>query len=276
MLRVGVSTNNECGKSDEEILNNIKNAGFENVMVSFKNKSVEETITLAKSLGISVEYLHLDNRRANELWATGESAEKFVKNTIEQIELCGRHNIKIAVMHSISGGPTDFALPPNKQGLENMQRILEVAKKNNVKIAIENIARSSTKHLFYILDNIKSENLGFCYDVGHHHLYNPNTDLIKKYEDRVFALHLHDNLMDWKLGYDYTRDIHLLPFDGKINFDRVCKKLHDIKYKGIVMLELHKNPGYGPEKYKEMDCLEYLKEAKKRGERLASLIEKES
>ncbi len=272
MLEIGISTNNESGSSDFEILNNIANAGFKNVMLSFKAKNIEETIKTIYDLGMNISCFHIDNKYANDLWATGEAVERYIQDIINQLEICGKYNIPIAVMHATWGSPTDFALNPNEQGLENFERILKVAKKNNVKIAIENVDYYSIKHVYYLLDNIKDKSVGFCYDVGHHHLYNPKTDLIKKYGDRLFAVHLHDNLMDWHKGYDYTRDLHLLPFDGKINFHKVCKKLKGVGYNGIVMLELHKKACGKPQMYEDVENLEYLKRAFIKAKMLVDLI----
>lgn len=274
MLELGVNTNNECGTSDDEILHNIKSAGFKNIMLSYRSGDIEHTIKTAQKLGLNVAYFHTNNIFANDLWARGEINEKYVKSVISQIELCGKYNIPIAVMHATIGSPTDFAVAPNKHGLDCMQRILEVAKQNNVKIALENIDCFSIKHLFYLLDNIKSSHLGFCYDVGHHHLYNPKTNLVKKYADRLFAVHLHDNLMDWTVGYDYSRDLHLLPFDGKIPYEKVCKNLNLANYKGIVMLELHKTDCLKREQYENLTNENYLKLAYQKAEKLATMIEK--
>ena len=44
MLEVGINTNNECGKDIKQILTNIKNAGFNNVMVAYKVGKAEETL----------------------------------------------------------------------------------------------------------------------------------------------------------------------------------------------------------------------------------------
>ncbi len=275
MRQIGVSTNNECGINDFEIINNIAKAGFKNVMLSASSKNIEESVKLIRELGLNICYFHVGFMYANDLWARGDSVDSYINNVIKQIEFCGKHKIPVAVMHSTWGSPTDFALAPSEQGLENFKKILKVAKKNNVKIALENIDCFGIKHLYYLLDNIKDKNLGFCYDVGHHHLYNSKTDLLKKYGDRLYAIHIHDNLMDWEKGYDYTRDLHLLPFDGKINFEKVCKKLVRENYKGVIMLELHKKSFGKPKMYEEMGNLDYLKEAYKRGEKLIELIKKE-
>ena len=273
MFKIGINTNCECGKGDNEILSNIKNAGFENVMLSYKAQNIEKSIDKIHALGLNISYFHTDNNRANDLWAVGESAQSYIESIIAQIEMCSKHKIPIAVMHATKGSPSDFALPPNKQGLKNFQEILKVANKNNVKIALENIDCFSIKHLYFLLENFKDKNLGFCYDSGHHHLYNPKTDLLKKYAGRLFALHLHDNLMDWRAGFDHTRDLHLLPFDGKIDFTKVCKKLKNINYQGVIMLEVHKKVCGKPQLYEKMKNKDYLIEAYKRAEKIAQMLE---
>ena len=60
MLKIGVSTNNECGSNDNEILNNIANAGFKNVMLSFKAKNIDETIKTIHDLGMDISYFHIN------------------------------------------------------------------------------------------------------------------------------------------------------------------------------------------------------------------------
>ena len=273
MLEIGVSTNNECGKDDYEILNNIANAGFKNVMLSFKSKNIEENIKTIKDLGLNISYFHTDSRYADDLWSLGESSKEYVENIKKQIEVCGKYNIPIAVMHATKGNPGNIPLKPNKEALKKFKEIVEVAKKYNVKIALENVDLYSIKHLYYLLDNVKDECVGFCYDVGHHHLYAPKINLLKKYGNRLLALHLHDNFMDWYKGYDYTRDMHLLPFDGKIDFEKVCAKLKELNYKGVIMLELHKKSFGEPKLYDNTSNEEYLKEAYKRAERLVEMTE---
>lgn len=272
MLEIGINTNNESGDNIEEILLNIKKTGFNKVMLSYKSGDIEKIVKICKKLNIQIAYYHINNKYANNLWATGKSVDDYISDVIKQINYCGKFQIPIAVFHATQGSPSTFPLKPNKKGLENFKKILNVAKENNVKIAIENIDIFSIKNLYYLLDNIRDENLGFCYDAGHHHLYNPRKDLIKKYGNRLFALHLHDNLEDWYSGYDYTRDLHLLPLDGKIDFSKVCEKLKKANYNGIIMLEVHKKSCGDPQYYEKMTNEQFLFEAKKRADKLVEMI----
>ena len=131
MLEIGISTNNEAGNDDIDILNNIKEVGFKNVMLSYKAKNIEEAIKTISDLGLKINYFHLDNKYSNDLWAKGEAVEKYINDVIKQIEICAKYNIPIAIMHPTWGSPSDFALNPSERGLKNMERILEAAKRNN-------------------------------------------------------------------------------------------------------------------------------------------------
>lgn len=273
MFEIGINTNNECGKDINEILNNIKKNGFNNVMIAARGENFEEAIKKALDLGLKVPYIHLDNSYSDDLWVVGEANDKYVQSVIDQIKLCGKYNIPIAVMHATIGDPAKVIIKPNKNAISSMLKILDVAKDMKVKIAIENIDTLNFQHFQYLLDNIKSEWLGFCYDVGHHHLYNPKFDIVKKYGSRLIAIHLHDNLMDWKYGLDWTRDMHYLPFDGKIDFEKVCEKLAKTNYANVVMLEVHKRSASKPIIYKDKSVDEFLSEAYKRGLKLKDLIE---
>lgn len=271
MIEIGINTNNECGKDTKEILTNIKKAGFNNVMVAFKVGRAEETLKLAQELGLKVPFVHLSN--SNNLWAKGEENTLLMANLKQQIEIAGKYNVPIAVLHATKGTADQLALPPNQFGLSCILELVKFAKKHKVKIALENLDQPSYKHFKYVMDNINDKNLGFCYDAGHHQLYIPNIDLLKKYGDRILAIHLHDNLMDWTYGYDWTRDLHILPFDGKIDYNKIIKKLAATKYNNVVMLELHKESCGEPRMYDEMPDMEFLKEAKKRAEKLAQMLE---
>ena len=49
--------------------------------------------------------------------------------------------------------------------------------------------------------------------------------------DRLGALHVHDN--------DYTRDQHMLPYMGKLNWAEITKALGEIDYKGDFTYEVN-------------------------------------
>ncbi len=269
---IGINTNCECGKDYKEILSNIKNTGFKSVMVAFKTGQAEETLKEALRLGLNVPYVHLTN--TNNLWCKGPENEIVVQSLKEQISLCAKYGIPIAVMHATRGSANELALPPNEHGLKCIKELVDFAKKHKVKIALENLDKLSYKHFVYVMENIKDKNLGFCYDCGHHQLYLPKVDLLKRYGNRILAVHLHDNNLDWEYGFDWSNDLHFLPFDGKINYNKVCEKLAKTPYKNVIMLEVHKDCWGMPTSYDKLTNEQYLKEAHKRAEKLENLLEK--
>jgi sugar phosphate isomerase/epimerase len=112
--------------------------------------------------------------------------------------------------------------------LERLKNIIEKAEHFNINIAVENMSRH--EYLEIIFSNIESKRLGFCYDSGHHILFNPNIDFLSLYGDKLMALHLHDN--------DGIDDWHALPFSGKINWKDIVFKLNNLSYNGGVALEV--------------------------------------
>jgi len=263
-MRIGINSDCECGNATVETFKKFKDAGFTDVMVAAKFGSLAEAIKNARAVGLGIPFVHLSYKNLNDLWAKGEFCLEVIENTCAEIEICGRNNIPIAVMHVNCGKGTNIALAPSRHAIDNMNKILEVAKENNVKIAVENLTGETSGHYKYLLDNIDSQWLGLCYDCGHHHLYETDFPLVEKYSDRIIAVHIHDNMMDWEPGWDVTKDVHYLPGDGKIDFEEVFSQLAKTNYDGCIVFELHRNIGRkGPSnnKYSHLTVEKFLQRA---------------
>ena len=72
-----------------------------------------------------------------------------------------------------------------------------------------------------MLDLVDSKCLRFCYDNGHEMLYNGSMDLLKKYSHRLAVIHFHDN--------DGQKDLHLVPFDGKLDLPAFASQLNKLE-----------------------------------------------
>ena len=70
----------------------------------------------------------------------------------------------------------------------------------------------------------------FCYDSGHHFGWGKGEPYLERYGSRLAALHLHDN--------DGTRDQHLLPFDGAVDWPALMARLAATGYDGALTLEV--------------------------------------
>lgn len=144
---------------------------------------------------------------------------------IKDLDLMKEKQIDMIVMHLTTHreAPTY-----NEIGLERIKKIVKHAKKLGIKIAFENTRKQG--YLEYVLGNIKDENVGVCFDSGHCHVHFNDEFDYELFRDRYFAVHLHDN--------DKTDDLHLLPFDGTIDWDNVLSKLKENNYNGPLTLEL--------------------------------------
>ena len=273
-MSIGINTNIEVGVDFKELYAEVKNVGFDSVMIAFKTGNTEELITCAKEAGLKIPYVHLSCREANSLWVESVISLNYIKKLKSEIDLCNKHNIPMAVIHPTTGNPNSKPIPPSEVGLKNISTIVEYAISKNVKLAFENVDKNSLKYLKFIFKYFDKNKVGFCYDVGHNYLYYPKKDILKKFKDRLIAVHLHDNDMNFTKFNDYTKDKHMLPFDGALNFEKVCKNLADAQYKNTIMLEVNRVSTSNPNKYKEVLLKDFVKEAKKRVDKIKKLITK--
>ena len=82
--------------------------------------------------------------------------------------------------------------------------------------------------------------------------------------DKLICTHIHDNR-----GKDLSRpdggDLHLLPFDGDIDYQKMMKGLNGANYQGSLMLEV------GNRDYGEMSADEFLADCYQRIKKISLL-----
>jgi len=228
----------------------IKQAGFENVFVQWYDKdfsvSQQEVVKACQKEGLKIIFAHLGYQKINNIWLEDKEYDSFVERYKKNILDLHNLGIDTVVMHLSS----KFLAPsPNDIGLKRFKEIADYAQNLGVKIAFENT--KVLNHVSFVLENIKNENVGICFDAGHYHCNNKDNWDISEFNNRVFAVHLHDN--------DSSDDQHLLPFDGTNNWPKIIKKLDAVNYQGPITLEVvyHRD-------YVKMDVNDFYKEAYKR------------
>ena len=153
-----------------------------------------------------------------------------------------------------------------------MWDIIETAQKHDVTLAIENCDDEHLPHMEYVLDNIDSKNLGFCFDSGHWHLFTRHVELINKYSDKLCALHLHDNIGKFPTTDKWHQDMHMLPFDGNVDFEYLAQEIAKTKYNGCIMLESRKSKRDN-RPYRDITSEEFLNKARIHANVIGSMIE---
>ena len=211
----------------EEQYQLIKQAGFNSVMIWWGEQK-DDYISLSNKYNLEICNAHLPFEDIRKLWIPDNYGDDYALWLCKQIESLGNSGINTAVLHVSRGTDT---YPCNEKGLGRIKRIVETAEKSKVKIAFENLRIIG--YLDYIFKNIQSDNIGFCYDSGHHNYMSPERDLLTDFGDKLIALHLNDNMGD--------SDIHMLPYDGTTNWQEVTNKLISLRYDGVISLEVQQD-----------------------------------
>lgn len=224
-----------------DMVSKIKNAGFDSVML-FEDDALELQVKLCNDFNLKIENVHMHYRTINKLWKDDIEGENYFADLLARVDRIAKLNIKTVVVHTVSGPPI-FPCPDiNEIGLKRMQALAEHCKTKDIKIAIENTDNTSIRHLRYLLDNLNYDNVGFCFDSGHNNLFTKHDNLLNRYSDRLFAIHLHDNFGVWDNALGWKKcDKHLIPFDGKIDWQQLMHELSLTSYTGPLTLELHKD-----------------------------------
>jgi len=234
----------------DKILETIKKAGFdafdfsmfdienEQTLVSFDDYKERAYKVKAKAdeLGLICNQAHSffpTIRKNDEEWN-----KKGMMLTIRSLEIAGILGAKYCIVHPCD----DYTAEEN---FEMYRELLPYAKKNNIKIALENMynyyeelnlttsaACSDPEDFNKHLSLLDKEYFGACLDIGHSEMRDLHTSAVKMIEglgDRLTCLHIHDN--------DLIHDYHKLPYTYNIDFDSIIDALAKVGYKGDITFE---------------------------------------
>ncbi len=240
----------------DRLLKSIREAGFHSIMLDWTNwYDVEDRsdnyIDLAHHIGLEIENVHLPFKSVNKIWLDSITGEEIASLLRKDIIQAAERSIPVLVIHSANNNP-----PPVSQiGLNRIHSLIETALDANVRLAFENL--HTLEPLQAIFESESPARAGMCYDIGHNHCYTRDNSLLSRYSDRISAVHLHDN--------DGYQDLHLIPFQGTINWEAEMKTLAKTAYKGSITLEIS---GYAKEPLEER-----LQRASAAADRLIELYE---
>lgn len=213
--------------------------------------AADELRTTIEKLGLAMPQVHL-HLQANVAAADDEARERDIAMVMRQIELCERMGITIGVIHP--GGQTPASLEDERRErirrVESFTRLAEHAAAHGVALAVENMndrARASRSalgqrrygatipELHELIDEVGAPNLGICLDVGHGNVQGLDmAEAVRQCGSRLIATHIQDN--------DGSRDQHLAPPNGTIDWRSGIAALRDIGYDGLFNLEIPGEP----------------------------------
>lgn len=163
-----------------------------------------------------------------------------IVRSMEVASILGAKNI---IVHTVKKDlPDGFDLEDYSR--EFYRSFIPYCEKYNISISVENLVgrHPETKEKFEVFSNplkhiefvksLESKYFNICIDVGHSALlgYMPE-DVINAMDSSLFkTIHIHDN--------DFERDSHVLPYEGKTDWEAVTKALANVGYEGDFSFEL--------------------------------------
>ncbi len=257
-MKIGINMN--CyggGLSVDEQIRLMKENGFEATFLGCEGPNFDEVVEKLQAAGITVDNLHAPFNKINDMWLPGDAGEDMLARLVRCVEKAAAHGIPVIVVHVSSG-----TKPPmiNDIGNDRFRRLMEAAKKHNVTVAYENQRKLANLALmFEYYDEAR-----FCWDIGHEACFTNGREYMPLFGDKLIALHVQDN------NCEFNKDIHLIPYDGKIDFDKAARFIAERNYQGTVMLELiRKNSTV----YEDVTPEDYYKKAADAARRLMESID---
>ena len=212
----------------------IASAGFKSTALwwgppekSFVSGDQHAMPSMVRDAGLEILNAHFPFEQSNRLWSDNPAErEEFVSDHIHCLDDLARHDIKCMVLHVAYGRDTS---PPSPAGLETFRRVVDAAEDRQIKLAVENVILP--EHLDFLLTEIDSPGLGFCYDCSHDYVYGEQPlEVLSKWGDRLLQTHLSDT--------DGRRDYHWHIGDGSIDWPSLAKQFPRETYQGSLMGEI--------------------------------------
>lgn len=258
-MDIGISWGCYSGLSIERQAELMAENGFATTFLSGAEPKIKEISRALDKRGIVCENLHAPFSHINDIWYEGENGEAMLGELFETAERCHENGIPVMVVHLSSGCPAPRI---NDVGYRRFERLMEYARKKGVTVAYEN--QRYLANLAYMMEQFPDA--GFCWDVGHEACFTDGRRYMPLFGKRLSALHIHDNDMK------YNSDLHLIPYDGKIDFDRVAREIAQSGYGGSLMLELSRGNSHY---YDDSSPEDYYRRAAQAAVRLRNAVEKE-
>lgn len=305
MTALGIATDfagEQCSTEEiKQALQQIKTAGFTHIHWCSEWRSdyqysiyeiqqikewMDELHLQAKSLhasrGSMVDTVIRMARGARRDYMSFEEANRkagveIVRNRMQMAQMLGAKeivlhmNLPYMTFQEEPGSEEKFY----KQVFRSLDEVQEEAYKLQIKICIENMLetpeKEQTEQFDRLFDRYDKAFLGMCLDTGHANIILGEAmyPFIKRYQDRIFSVHINDNqggpangVYGNELGA-WPCDLHQIPEEGTIDWKSMMQVLGASAYELPLVLELN-SAKEAPE--------QFLKKAYEAGQRLNQYI----
>ena len=229
MRRLGLNYYPPLGLSVTDFASALSECGFGATFTEYApEKTLFEYANAFSKHNIAYETIHAPFDSINDMWLDKPGADDALSRLCLTVNVCKSLSVPVAVVHLSSGvnapSITDI-------GRYRYKRLVEYAAECGVKIAFEN--QRKLANIAWACEEFENyENVGFCWDVGHEGCFAHGREYMPLFGKRLICTHIHDN--DLKPNHD----LHMIPFDGRIDFYKVAKQIKANGFAGTLMLEL--------------------------------------
>ncbi len=249
MRKIAINLHAKKGLDTASYIRKMHEVGFDALFTDVPELAELKVITdTLAECGMTYEMIHAPFDRINDIWLAGAQGERMLDELMTAVDRAHIAGCPIVVVH-LSSGKT----PPSitDTGRARFERLVAHAAEKGVKLAFEN--QRKLANLAWAFEAFEGcPNVGFCWDCGHEGCFTAGREYMPLFGDRLICTHIHDN------SCCPDADQHRLPFDGRLDFARVAKRLRESGYRGTLTLEVFacKTP-----EYQAMTCEEFLQKA---------------
>lgn len=177
---------------------------------------------------------------------------ELIRNRMQMAEILGAHEL---VLHMCLPYMS-FREEPGyeelyyRQVFRSLDELREEAEERHIKICIENLLETPAKEQIEQFDRLfaryDKEYLGLCLDTGHGNVVFADqiTELAERYAERIYAVHINDNLggpaggVDGKEQISWACDLHMIPGEGNVDWERMTDILAKSPYELPLLMEV--------------------------------------
>lgn len=269
--RIGFSLEKTYDRPLSQVIPLLKEAGFSAVSPVWDPElDLGALDACVRAEGMVIQSLHAPHKNIASLWTPDSQEAAAVRNNLSKCLLdCERFQIPVLVVHCWQGH--QYTFPDKSLDFSAFDDLTRKAALHGVCIAFENL--EGEEYLEALLSRYTElPQVGFCWDSGHDHCYPHRTDFLKCYGDRLVMTHLNDNLGMRGKQPSKTDDLHFLPGDGNVDWDRAIWELALLPEQEILNFELKKTSKSSVTEdllYQNMPLEEFFAKAGKQGWKIA-------
>ncbi len=204
----------------------------------FLNSNDEKIDNSAKEFlakGISIRSVHAPfGNGCNLSDFDTDERKKAIQTHRDLLYKVARADIEMIIIHpGVSVRSKEDIENMNLLAMDSISQLIATAEETGVALAVENMLPGhpgcEIRHITDIVDQIGSPSLGICFDTGHAHVCGNMKEYMSAFGKNIISIHAQDN--------DGTRDMHLQPPYGTIDWRAFTEILQEIEYDRPITIE---------------------------------------